>query len=232
MQKIHTRSYRIGTRLFGVTVFILVSLSLFHSVSVASTIIIAYKIFEPMATGDRGMVFTEDGGDGLYIIDFTAAKNLENVHVVVEQSSELPHGMSELSHTVYEYFDVNINTEEDDLVSVKLTFTIEQEWFVENTIDEYSIALYVYDSAEWIALETTMIGKDTASVYYEAYAPVLATFAIAGDQPVSEMQQPFLLFFVIVGAILTTVFFVLMILYKTGYLYFDRAGYKKSSIKK
>ena len=155
-------------------------------------------------------------------ISFTAASDLSDVEITYKIFNSKPEGVTTPENSVYLYLDIDANVVDDDIDSLTINFKVAQDWFTRNNIDKNKVTLLRYYNDEWQTLTTTMISEDSSFVYFEATTPGLSTFAITGElteespEPTGGIPWIFIIIGIIAAAIVT-----LLVLVKTGYLYFE-----------
>jgi len=157
-------------------------------------------------------------------ISFTAAADLSDVEITCKTHNSKPATVTTPDNMVYLYLDIEANVDEDDIDSLTVTFKVAQDWFTTNNIDKNKVTLLRYHNDEWQRLSTTMTSEDSSFAYFEATTTGLSTFAITGEQVVDEPSEPtggVPWLFIILG-IIAAIVVAVVVLVKTGYLYFER----------
>ena len=100
-----------------------------------------------------------------------------------------------------------------------------KQWIDNNNIDEEKITLIKFKNNEWQTIPTSYIDEDSLYLYYEAITTSTSTYAIVGNEIPTEQndeEKPVeISWWIIIGVILIGVVFVIILLFKTGYLYFE-----------
>ena len=157
-------------------------------------------------------------------ISITAASSLTDVEITCKTHNSKPSGMTTPENTVYLYLDIEANVDDDDIDSLTITFKVAQDWFTTNNIDKNKVKLLRYHNTAWQELSTTMTSEDSSFAYFEATTMGLSTFAISGEKAVDDTPQPtggVPWLFIILG-IIAAIVVAVVVLVKTGYIYFDR----------
>jgi len=159
-------------------------------------------------------------------IKITAANNLTDVKVNVKKLTDKPADVMEPSEKVYTYISIETNVESDDISSIIITFKVEKPWFKENNIDKKTVVLLRYYSNQWQKLTTTFKSEDEEYVYYEAETTGLSTFAIVGStlttKPSTSVPTQQIPWILIVIVTIVSIIAVIVLLFKTGFLYLER----------
>ena len=80
------------------------------------------------------------------------------------------------------------NLDNDNIDSAKIKFKVEKSWFETNGYSPGDAVLYRFTD-KWDALDTVKTDEDATHYYFEAAAPGLSYFAIAGENA-SAAEQP------------------------------------------
>ena len=153
-------------------------------------------------------------------ISITASTNLENVTITVNTTGIKPEEVTLPAETVYMYMVIETDAT-DDITNAIINFKIEKQWINTNNIDISSIKLMRYSDEGWETLETNQTGEDSIYIYFEAETAGFSTFAITGVETVEEPEEiPWIL--VIIGMVIAGIMAILILLFKSGFLYLER----------
>jgi PGF-pre-PGF domain-containing protein len=178
------------------------------------------ELIESLPAGEIRTITMGGVDTGLDSIEFTAVNSLTDFYVMVERLAGPPEEVtSEPTQTVYTYINIQISANENDVSAIKIKFKVEKTWLDEQGIDKSNVVLLRYTNDEWQELTTTVTTEDETYVYYEAASPGFSVFAIAGNVPSGEGEQPlpFYLYIAVIIAIIAVIA-VIVVLYYRGYL--------------
>ncbi|HEC94346.1 MAG TPA: PGF-pre-PGF domain-containing protein, partial [Thermoplasmatales archaeon] len=179
-----------------------------------------------ITAGETKNISLKEYETALEEIKITAADNLTDVKVNIEKLTEKPHDVTKPSEKVYAYISIETNAGSDDISSIIITFKVEKTWIKENNIDKETITLLRYHNNEWQKLTTTFKSEDDKNVYYEAETTGLSTFAIVGStlttKPSTSVPTQQIPWILIVIVTILSIIAVIILLFKTGFLYLER----------
>jgi PGF-pre-PGF domain-containing protein len=78
---------------------------------------------------------------------------------------------------VYQYLEIDLNLEKEEIEEVKVKFEIPSEYFTQNNLNPQSIVLVTYENGKWVEL-TTKITSNTHVVEFESTLEHFSIFAI------------------------------------------------------
>ena len=116
----------------------------------------------------------------LYIeLETAQAISKSDITVRIIQSSEkIPKAKA------YIYFEIESNIPEDAIKSIRIAFSVDKDWLVQNNLSPDSVVLYRLVGKSWKNLDTNR-ADETGNVYtYVATTPGFSIFAIAAGAPV------------------------------------------------
>ncbi|RLF42303.1 MAG: hypothetical protein DRN12_00720 [Thermoplasmata archaeon] len=129
-----------------------------------------------IAAGGIRNISLEKYGLTVEKIKIKAKKNIEGLNVNIEELSGKPSDIPEPLESVYIYFSIETDAEED--ISMTFTFKVEKTWLDENNLDKNTVKLLRYHNDKWQPLKTSIIKEDNEYIYYESETPGLSIFAI------------------------------------------------------
>lgn len=168
---------------------------------------------------------------GVESINFLANTNLTNVKIVVAKLKEKPNDITDepTNKKVYTYLNLEITAndtylDEDSIGNLTIKFKVKLLWIENNSIDKETITLLRFKDGQWEELDTTKTNEDSTYVYFEATTSGLSTFAVAGEEIEEEPETvtPGIDYLLIVGAVVAIIILVILILFKTGFLYIEK----------
>ena len=131
---------------------------------------------------------------------------------------------------IYLYLELTTNDtyiHDEDLDYLIINFKVTKQW-INNNIDKKNVTLMKYHNNEWQTLTTTYLDEDDNYVYYEVTVTEASILAIVGgeiteNEGVSNgMPVEGLPWFIIIGAVIVGIILLIVLLFKTGYLYFEK----------
>lgn len=119
-------------------------------------------------------------------VELTSSVTVTNVQVTVKEVLQ-PSGVSApvlaAEGNVYKYIDITTTgVTNAQLTDAKIKFKVPKSWFINNSIDPATVALYRLSANVWTKLSTTRVSEDALNVHYEADTPGFSAFAIAGEK--------------------------------------------------
>jgi len=113
------------------------------------------------------------------LLTFKAEKELKSVILEVSALKVKPNDVVKAVDKEYQYLKVDMkNFVDSDISSAIITFTVNKDWLVDNSVNEKEIQLFRYNSDKWNALDAKVIASDDVKVTYEAASPGFSVFAI------------------------------------------------------
>ncbi len=108
------------------------------------------------------------------------------------------------------------NVTSDDISSVKIIFTVDNSWILNNSVDIKRVILKRLEGDKWRDLPTELIDANKPEFVkwdiqiktgYEAKSPGLSVFAIVGYQKTVEAKTPQ---DIVISLVLTVIFVIIM----------------------
>ena len=107
---------------------------------------------------------------------------------------------------VYQYLEIDLNLEKEEIEEVKVKFEIPSEYFTQNNLNPNHIILVTYENGKWKEL-TTKITSNTYVVEFESTLEHFSYFAII----VKEKRNPYLYLALSVGILIFLILLIVII---------------------
>jgi PGF-pre-PGF domain-containing protein len=154
----------------------------------AATVTKLSRIIPAMKAGEEvAMIFEESD---VSLLALKADTNVSDVKVAVDRVEEYSY-IPDPPGIAYAYLSITVDCEDAAHMAGKVEFKVAKSWLADNHIDEAAVTLSRYHENEgWVALPTSKVGEDNATVYFEAETPEFSVFVITGVVTVAETAVP------------------------------------------
>lgn len=117
-------------------------------------------------------------------IEITSTINAGMINVIIELlKGRSTFAQKDAPGTVYRYVNIWVGTSgfarPENIKEAKIHFKIENSWLSSEGLKDVDIALWRWDGAQWLELETDPQNRDDTFTYYQAITNAFSPFAIA-----------------------------------------------------
>jgi len=114
------------------------------------------------------------------VVDFKSKVTQKNVKLTVESLKAPSHEAKSVKEgLVYEYNNIHINLDNENIDKAIVRFKVKREWIISNNINTMQLQQYIHN--DWALMPTNGIGQDEKYLFFEVYVPSFSVpFAIVG----------------------------------------------------
>ncbi len=146
-----------------------------------------------LAPGDTGTFTYKKSSDiAITEISIIAGAAASNPSITVRETtltSSTPLPVSKETGKVYKYISI-LKSNLENVTEATLKFSVPNEWFTNNSLDDSTIALNRLVSKSWVKLPTAKTGSDDKFTSYEATSGGFSIFAISAENATVKPAAP------------------------------------------
>jgi len=171
---------------------------------------------------------------GINSVKLTTSSNFTDVKLTMAKLKDKPGEITTIptDKILYAYLYLELTTNDtyihdEDLDYLIINFKVTKQW-INNNIEKKNVTLMEYHNNEWQTLTTSYLDEDDNYVYYEATVTEASILAIVGGEITESLgvsngtPVEGLPWFIIIGAVIVGIILLIVVLLKTGYLYFEK----------
>lgn len=122
-------------------------------------------------------------------VSFVSKNNLIDVSIKVKRHLDYPAGLAKPKFKNYQLIEViGTNIESSDLDEMSVTFSVNNSWLRENSVDKKHVFLMVYDN-EWKKVKARFLRTTNGVQYYKADIQMFGYYSVSGEKKTAVQEN-------------------------------------------
>ncbi|HYD02852.1 MAG TPA: PGF-pre-PGF domain-containing protein [Alphaproteobacteria bacterium] len=150
------------------------------------------RVWFNLVEGNRTVSISKEGVPVTEIVMDINYSNNSQAQVLQVKAAETNPTEEDLNAEVYKFITIDADIEEGQYESISITFKIEDEWLLNNSINKTNLTVYRFDedSNKWIPIQATLINQSNNTNYTYYSVKIYANDLLAVGSPILPEIKP------------------------------------------